>query len=119
MSIFRKGAVRATIAAAGIALAAAVLAAPAAPAQANQEVKAPAAAPAAAGRRNGRVGVRETICADSLYFRSAPHDGAFDGNMWHPQTFLVEGPKVGNYVYGFAYGQINRRGWVADGWFCL
>ena len=63
--------------------------------------------------------MRETICADSLYFRTAPHDGAFDGNMWRPQTFRVEGPRVGNYIYGFAYGEINRYGWVQDGWFCL
>ena len=67
---------------------------------------------------NGRIGVRETVCADSLYFRVAPHDGAFDGQLHYPQTFLVEGPKVGNYIYGFAYGDINRRGWVQDGWFC-
>lgn len=67
---------------------------------------------------NGRIGVRETVCADSLYFRSAPHDGAYDGELNRPETFLVEGPKVGNYIYGFAYGHINRRGWVRDGWFC-
>lgn len=115
MSISGKAAIRASIAVASLAIAVAVLAAPAAPAQAEQDQ----VAPAAAGFRNGRIGVRETICADSLYFRTAPHDGAFDGNMWRPQTFRVEGPRVGNYIYGFAYGEINRYGWVQDGWFCL
>ena len=67
---------------------------------------------------NGRIGVRETVCADSLYFRTEPHDGAYDGELNRPQTFLVEGPKVGKYIFGFAYGNINRRGWVADGYFC-
>ena len=33
------------------------------------------------------------------------------------QTFLVE-RRSGNSVYGFAYGDINRRGWVTDGYFC-
>jgi uncharacterized membrane protein len=40
------------------------------------------------------------------------------GTLYRGQTFLVKGPKVGNYVYGFAYGHINANGWVADGWFC-
>jgi hypothetical protein len=67
---------------------------------------------------NGRIGVRETVCAQSLYFRTEPHDGAYDGELVYGETFLVEGPKVGKYIRGFAYGDINRRGWVADGWFC-
>jgi hypothetical protein len=67
---------------------------------------------------NGRIGVRETVCAESLYFRKAPQDGAYDGELHYPETFLVEGPKVGEYIKGFAYGGINRRGWVRDGYFC-
>ncbi len=65
---------------------------------------------------NGTVGVRETVCAQSLAVRTAPL-GAWMGTLYHPQTFLVK--KVqGEWVYGFAYGDINRDGWVQNGWFC-
>ncbi|HZG04386.1 MAG TPA: hypothetical protein VE546_12565 [Streptomyces sp.] len=66
---------------------------------------------------NGTIGVRETVCAQDLYVRVAPNDGAWMGTLYRGQTFLVEA-KDGNYVYGFAYGDVNRRGWVQDGWFC-
>ena len=73
------------------------------------------AGPAAAA--NGTVGVREAVCADSLFVRTTA-GGAWMGTLYRGQTFLVEGPKSGGYVYGFAYGDINRHGWVQDGWFC-
>ncbi len=73
------------------------------------------AAPAEA--KNGTIGVRETVCAQDLYFRKTPN-GAFDGYLYNGETFLVEGPRSGGYIYGFAYGHINRHGWVQDGWFC-
>ena len=73
-----------------------------------------AAAPAQAA--NGRIGVRETVCADSLFVRTQPL-GAWMGTLYRPQTFLVE-QISGSWVYGFAYGNINRHGWVQDGWFC-
>jgi hypothetical protein len=73
------------------------------------------AAPAQAA--NGTIGVRETVCADSLFVRTTPN-GAWMGTLYRGQTFLVEGPRSGGYIYGFAYGHINRRGWVQDGWFC-
>jgi hypothetical protein len=72
------------------------------------------AAPAQAA--NGTVGVRETVCADSLYVRTEPL-GAWTGTLYHGQTFLVE-QLDGSWVYGFAYGDINRHGWVQNGWFC-
>jgi hypothetical protein len=65
---------------------------------------------------NGTVGVRETVCADSLYVRTQPL-GAWMGTLYHGQTFLVE-QLDGSWVYGFAYGDINRHGWVQNGWFC-
>ncbi|MGS2617397.1 hypothetical protein ACVCAH_23165 [Micromonospora sp. LZ34] len=74
-------------------------------------------APTAAGAADGRIGVRETVCAQSLFVRTQPN-GAWMGTLYQGQTFLVEGPRSGGYVYGFAYGHINRRGWVQDGWFC-
>jgi hypothetical protein len=71
----------------------------------------------AANAANGRIGVRETVCAESLFVRTEPL-GAWMGTLHNPETFLVEGPRSGGYVYGFAYGHINRHGWVQDGWFC-
>lgn len=73
------------------------------------------AAPASAA--NGRIGVRETVCAQDLFVRTQPN-GAWMGTLFRGQTFLVEGPRSGGYIFGFAYGHINRRGWVQDGWFC-
>jgi len=73
------------------------------------------AAPAAAA--DGTVGVRETVCAQTLYLRTTP-GGAWQGTLYNGQTFTVEGPKSGGYIYGFAYGDINRHGWVQAGWFC-
>jgi hypothetical protein len=65
---------------------------------------------------NGTPGVRETVCAESLFVRTEPL-GAWMGTLYHPETFLVERVS-GDWVYGFAYGNVNRRGWVQDGWFC-
>lgn len=73
-----------------------------------------AAAPAQAA--DGHVGVRETVCAESLAVRTQPL-GAWMGVLHYPQTFLVEQVQ-GSWVYGFAYGDVNRRGWVQNGWFC-
>ncbi|MFG2164508.1 hypothetical protein [Micromonospora chersina] len=66
---------------------------------------------------NGTVGVRETVCAESLFVRTEPL-GAWMGTLYAGQTFLVKGPRSGGYIYGFAYGHVNRNGWVQDGWFC-
>jgi hypothetical protein len=65
---------------------------------------------------NGTVGERETVCAESLAVRTAPV-GAWMGTLTHPQTFLVKEVR-GDWVYGFAYGHVNRNGWVQNGWFC-
>jgi hypothetical protein len=72
------------------------------------------AAPASAA--DGTVGQRETVCAESLSVRTQP-GGAWMGTLTYPQTFAVERVS-GGWVYGFAYGHINRHGWVQDGWFC-
>lgn len=66
---------------------------------------------------NGTIGVRETVCAESLFVRTDP-GGAWMGTLYAGQTFLVKGPKSSGYIYGFAYGHVNRNGWVQDGWFC-
>jgi hypothetical protein len=66
---------------------------------------------------NGTIGERETVCATDLYVRTDPGTGAWMGTLYKGQTFLVE-RRSGGSVYGFAYGNINRRGWVTDGYFC-
>lgn len=71
-------------------------------------------APAAAA--DGTPGQRETVCAESLSVRTQP-GGAWMGTLSHPQTFAVERIS-GGWAYGFAYGHVNRHGWVQDGWFC-
>lgn len=65
---------------------------------------------------DGTVGVRETVCAQTLDVRTQPL-GAWMGTLYRGQTFLVE-QLDGSWVYGFAYGNINRHGWVQNGWFC-
>jgi hypothetical protein len=64
----------------------------------------------------GTPGVRETVCAQDLYVRTAPA-GAWMGTLYYGQTFRVEKVQSG-WAYGFAYGYVNRNGWVQDGWFC-
>ncbi|MBV1852733.1 hypothetical protein [Catellatospora tritici] len=75
------------------------------------------AVPAPALAANGRIGVRETVCAQSLFVRTDP-GGAWMGTLYQGETFTVQGPRSGGYIYGFAYGHVNRHGWVQDGWFC-
>lgn len=65
---------------------------------------------------NGVVGQRMEVCAESLSVRTAPL-GPWMGTLYKPQTFLVT-QLDGDWVYGFAYGDINRDGWVQNGWFC-
>ncbi|MFI7428146.1 hypothetical protein ACIBPB_14250 [Micromonospora sp. NPDC049836] len=86
-------------------------------AAATVAVLAAAAVPGVGYAANGTIGVRETVCAQDLFVRTDPN-GAWMGTLYRGQTFLVEGPRSGGYVYGFAYGHINRHGWVQDGWFC-
>ncbi|MEU6577619.1 hypothetical protein [Streptomyces sp. NPDC046805] len=72
--------------------------------------------PGTAQAANGTVGQRETVCAEDLFVRTDP-GGAWMGTLYKGQTFLVESKQSG-WAYGFAYGNINRHGWVQDGWFC-
>lgn len=78
---------------------------------------APGVAPGGARAANGTIGERETVCASDLFVRTEPN-GAWMGTLYQGQTFLVKGPRSGGYIYGFAYGHVNRNGWVQDGWFC-
>lgn len=90
---------------AAAALAAAVVVAPSA-AQAEVSV---------AACSNAVVGYRQVVCAQTLAVRTAP-GGAWMGELTQGQSFQVE-QVSGGWVYGFAYGHINRHGWVQNGWF--
>lgn len=69
--------------------------------------------------KRGTIGHRETVCAQDLYVRTAPL-GPYMGTLYYGQTFTVERRSdSGEWVYGFAYGNINAKGWVQDGWFCF
>ncbi|MEV4397566.1 hypothetical protein [Nonomuraea sp. NPDC049607] len=60
------------------------------------------------------VGRRLTVCADDLMVRD------FVGNLRRGQGFTVKGfdGAYKEWVYGFAYGNVNANGWVENGWFC-
>ncbi|KOV85544.1 hypothetical protein ADL03_13615 [Nocardia sp. NRRL S-836] len=58
------------------------------------------------------VGNRLTVCAEDLTVRE------FIGVLKRGQTFEVKGFNTGEWVYGFAYGNVNANGWVQNGWFC-
>jgi hypothetical protein len=63
----------------------------------------------------GTPGQRETVCAKTLAVRTGSN--AWLGELRRGQTFRVERVD-GHWAYGFAYGQINHKGKVEDGWFC-
>jgi hypothetical protein len=68
------------------------------------------------------VDYRWAICAQDLWVRHSPGGPGF-ARLYKPQTFLVKGFSDWNvwdpqWVYGFAYGNVNRWGWVQNGWFC-
>jgi hypothetical protein len=57
------------------------------------------------------VGDRVAVRRD-LYVREEPNQG-WSGVLEPPETFHVEKlSDSGKYAYGFAYGHIDRRGWV-------
>ncbi len=71
-----------------------------------------------ASAQNAIIGDRMTICTTDLAVRTQPL-GAWMGKLANPQTFQVErtDPSA-DWVYGFAYGDINAHGWVKNGFFC-
>ncbi|WUH98448.1 hypothetical protein OHR68_33860 [Spirillospora sp. NBC_00431] len=73
-----------------------------------------AVAPAALADR-GTPGQRETVCADTLAVRT--DSNAWQGYLYRGETFRVDRVD-GHWAYGFAYGRVNHKGKVEDGWFC-
>ena len=59
-----------------------------------------------------------TVCADSTYVRHTP-TLTMIGTLFKDQKITVKRyDKSGKHAYGFAYGHVNRNGWVQNGWFC-
>jgi hypothetical protein len=70
---------------------------------------------------SGSIGHRLTVCADSLSVRHTRGGAAF-AILNRPQTFTVENvdQEFGSeWVWGFAWGNVNAHGYVQNGWFCL
>lgn len=65
---------------------------------------------------DGKLGKRETVCARDLTLRDRP-GGKVIGTLRGNETFRPDA-RDGRWLKGFAYGQLNRTGWVADGYFC-
>jgi hypothetical protein len=64
------------------------------------------------------VGDRVPVCAESLELNREPNVGR-EGVLRSGETFAVrELSDSGKYAYGFAYGDINRVGWVLTDWLC-
>ena len=70
------------------------------------------------GQLTNAFGTRRTVCATDLYVRDSPQ-GIFIGTLYKGQTLEVtDYSPSGAWAYGFAYGNVNKWGWVQNGWFC-
>lgn len=84
-----------------------------------------AATPAYAGgphvwASGGSIGKRLTVCAQDLGVRHSRGGNPF-ASLANGQTFTVENvdQEFGSeWVYGFAWGNVNAHGYVQNGWFC-
>ncbi|MFP8940381.1 hypothetical protein ACLIYM_02950 [Streptomyces fenghuangensis] len=68
----------------------------------------------------GSIGKRLTICAQDLGVRHSKGGTPF-AHLTSGQTFTVEHVDLefgSEWVYGFAWGNVNARGYVQNGWFC-
>ena len=96
---------RLRLAAAGTALAAAAV------------VLTPALTPTAVAWPVSVQEVRQ-VCARDLYVR-ATAAGVVIGTLYRGENFDVERYSPSRqWVYGHAYGNVHKDGWVQNGWFC-
>jgi hypothetical protein len=62
-------------------------------------------------------GARKSVCADSLLVRGGGAPGYYVGELHRGESFLVTG--AGDvFVYGFAYGHVNKWGHVMKKYLC-
>ncbi len=68
----------------------------------------------------GSIDRRLTVCAEDLAVRHERGGYAFD-YLQRGQTFYVKDVDAefgSEWVYGFAYGNVDSPGYVQNGWFC-
>lgn len=70
----------------------------------------------APGPASAAPGERVRVCADRLELNREPNQG-WDGALREGQSFRRHS-ESGRYAYGFAYGDINRLGWVRTAGLC-
>jgi hypothetical protein len=74
-----------------------------------------AATPALAA--DGKTGLR-TVCADSTYVRHTPNLTMIGTLFEHQRIKVKRYDKSGKRAYGFAYGHVNKHGWVKTADLC-
>ena len=61
---------------------------------------------------------RRVVCAEYLYVRDKPA-GIVIGALKYGQSIDVDKySPSGSWAHGFAYGIVNKPGWVLNGYFC-
>ncbi|SOD71699.1 hypothetical protein SAMN05892883_1181 [Jatrophihabitans sp. GAS493] len=64
-------------------------------------------------------GTKQQVCSDTLYLRTtASQTGPAQGTLHKGDHVLVHSHAGNDMLYVFAYGQLNRNGYVRDGHFC-
>lgn len=61
---------------------------------------------------------RRTVCADTLIVRGGGAPGYYVGELHRGDTFLVTRDAGDVFVYGFAYGHVNKWGHVMKKYLC-
>jgi hypothetical protein len=76
----------------------------------------PLAAPAQAsgGAQTNNI---HTVCAQDLYVRDKA-SGVVIGTLYYGDSFDFISSNGNGWDYGYAFGHVNRNGWVQAGWFC-
>ncbi|MGI8666394.1 MAG: hypothetical protein ACR2N4_10235 [Jatrophihabitans sp.] len=64
-------------------------------------------------------GTTQEVCADHLALRTtAQPNGPDQGELYYGDHVLVHSHAGNGMLYVYAYGQLNRNGYVDDGHFC-
>lgn len=64
-----------------------------------------------------RVQGLRSICANSVSVRNEPGGSIVYGTLYGGQSFNEYG-RSGAWSYGYAYGSVNREGWVLTQYLC-
>ena len=58
------------------------------------------------------------VCAQDLYVRDTAA-GVVIGTLYYGERIRVDRYSPSRqWAYGFAYGNVDKHGWVQNGWFC-